>query len=38
MTSENDLKIWNIVEWFNTFEIILNADMVLSLPYQKKQL
>ena len=31
------LKIWNNVEWFDTFEIILNADMALPLPYQKKQ-
>ena len=31
------LKIWNNVEGFNTFEIILNVDMALLLSYQKKQ-
>ena len=29
--------MWNKAEWLKTFEIILNADMALPLPYQKKE-
>ena len=32
-------KVWNTVESYDKFEIILNANMALRLPtgYQKKQ-